>query len=126
MAETLKRWLVAFTEPTIVIIDAIAYLIIVVATIQLVVRILRRPGAMTGKERREVWLDYARWLVGALTFQLAADIVETSISTSWETIGRLGAVAVIRTFLEYFLGRDVNEIRERQREKRGSAEAGTS
>src|SRR6476646_2512106 len=107
MAETLKRWLVAITEPTIVIIDAVAYLIIVVATIQLVVRVLRRRGAMTGHERREVWLDYARWLVGALTLQLAADIVETSISTSWETIGRLGAVAVIRTFLEYFLGRDV-------------------
>jgi uncharacterized membrane protein len=53
-------------------------------------------------------------LIAGLTFQLAADVIETSISTSWETIGRLGAVAVIRTFLEFFLDRDVTEIRERQ------------
>ena len=46
----------------------------------------------------------------------AADIVETSIATSWEAVARLGAVAVIRTFLNYFLERDLNEVRERPRE----------
>jgi len=38
---------------------------------------------------------------------LAADIIQTSITTDWQTIGRVAAVAVIRTFLEYFLERDV-------------------
>jgi uncharacterized membrane protein len=33
-----------------------------------------------------------------LTFQLAADIIDTSITTSWQTIGRVAAVALIRTF----------------------------
>jgi uncharacterized membrane protein len=58
---------------------------------------------------RQAWLRYARWLVAGLTLQLAADIIETSISTSWQTIGRVGAIAVIRTFLNYFLERDVQQ-----------------
>ena len=49
--------------------------------------------------------------MAGLTFQLAADIIETSISTSWQTIGRVCAVAVIRTFLNYFLERDVEQQR---------------
>ncbi len=47
--------------------------------------------------------------MAGLTFQLAADIIETSISTNWQTIGRVGAIAVIRTFLNYFLERDVEQ-----------------
>jgi uncharacterized membrane protein len=56
---------------------------------------------------RDVWLDYARWLVAALTFQLGADIVATSIAPTWEELGRLAAVAAIRTFLSYFLDREM-------------------
>jgi uncharacterized membrane protein len=33
-------------------------------------------------------------------------------------VGRIAVVAVIRTFLNYFLERDLNEVRERQREAR--------
>jgi uncharacterized membrane protein len=77
-----------------------------------------RDGALfslrSGHERRDVWLRYTRWLVAGLTFQLAADIIETSISTGWESVGRLAAIAVIRTFLNYFLERDLSEVRERQ------------
>jgi len=45
---------------------------------------------------------------------LAADIIETSITTDWEAIGRVAAIAVIRTFLNYFLERELAEMRERQ------------
>ena len=62
---------------------------------------------------RPVWLAFGRWLVAGLTFQLAADIVETTLAPSWDDIGKLGAIAVIRTFLNYFLNRDMDELRER-------------
>jgi uncharacterized membrane protein len=68
----------------------------------------------SGHERRDVWLRYARWLVAGLTFQLAADIIETSITTSWDAVARVGVVALIRTFLNYFLERDLAEVRARQ------------
>ena len=71
-----------------------------------------------GSERRDIWLRYARWLVAGLTFQLAADIIETSITTEWEAVARLGAIAVIRTFLNFFLEHDVEDVRQRQRPAR--------
>jgi uncharacterized membrane protein len=118
----MKEWLVAATELSIVVIDGIAFLVIVVGTVDVVVRALRAEvGAASREERRAVWLRYARFLVMGLTFQLAADIIETSISTSWEAIARLAAIAVIRTFLEFFLERDVSEVRERQHAGREQA-----
>jgi uncharacterized membrane protein len=108
----MKAWLDLVTEPVIVAIDALALLAIVVGTVEVLGKVVRaafRP--MTDVERHTVWMRYARWLVAALTFQLAADIIETSVSTDWQTIGRVGAIAVIRTFLNYFLERDVEQQR---------------
>ena len=48
-------------------------------------------------------LTLARYLALALEFQLGADILSTAIAPSWEQIGKLGAIAVIRTALNYFL-----------------------
>jgi uncharacterized membrane protein len=60
---------------------------------------------------------YARWLVSGLTFQLAADIIETAISPGWLDTGRLAAIAAIRTFLNFFLEHDLMEVTERKRTK---------
>jgi uncharacterized membrane protein len=106
----MRAWLELITEPAIVAIDALALLAIVVGTVEVLGKIVRAAiHPMTDLERRTTWLRYARWLVAALTFQLAADIIETSVTSDWQTIGRLGAIAVIRTFLNYFLERDVEE-----------------
>jgi uncharacterized membrane protein len=112
----MKEWLVFLSEQAITLIDAVALVVILIGTLEVVVAIARLAfGTRSNQVMRDVWLRYARWLVAALTFQLAADIVETSISSSWETIARVGAIAVIRTFLNYFLDRDLAEIRERQK-----------
>ena len=113
-----KQWLIFATENAIVIIDALALVIIVVGTVEAFFGGLRAMlGSPTGHERRDIWLRYARWLVAGLTFQLAADIVETSITTNWEAVGRIAAIAVIRTFLNFFLERDLADVRVRQHEK---------
>jgi uncharacterized membrane protein len=51
-------------------------------------------------------------LLLGLEFELAADIVRSAISPSWTEIGQLGAIALIRTFLNYFLERDVEQYAE--------------
>ena len=119
----MREWLVLLTEPAITVIDMLALVIVVFSTLEAFVRAcqLLFTGA-NGHERRQVWLRYARWLVAALTFQLAADILETSISSSWESLVRIASIAVIRTFLNYFLEKDLAEIRERDRERLGAAE----
>jgi uncharacterized membrane protein len=106
----MREWLDAISEPIIVIIDAFALLIIVAGTAQAAFKVVTALWNPLGEQGgRKVFLGYARWLVAALTFQLAADIIETSVSTSWQTIGRVGLVALIRTFLNYFLERDVEK-----------------
>jgi|HubBroStandDraft_5_1064220.scaffolds.fasta_scaffold422947_2 uncharacterized membrane protein len=59
--------------------------------------------------RRDVWRRFALWLVLALEFTLAADIVRTAIHPSWTSIGQLAAIAIIRTFLNASLARDLRE-----------------
>ena len=113
----MKELLTAITENTALVIDALALIVIVAGTIEAFIKGLHLMlSSPSSHERRDVWLRYARWLVAGLTFQLAADIIETSITTSWEAVGRLAAIAAIRTFLNYFLERDLAEVRERQRE----------
>ena len=113
----MREWLVVVTEYAVVAIDAMATLIIIIATIEAFIDGLRAIfSSKSSHVRRDVWLRYARWLIAGLTFQLAADIIETSIRTSWQSIIQLGTIAVIRTFLNYFLERDLGEVRERQRE----------
>ncbi len=54
-------------------------------------------------------LVLARYLALALEFQLGADILSTAIAPSWQQIGKLGAIAIIRTGLNYFLSKEMQE-----------------
>jgi len=60
----------------------------------------------------KIRLLLARYLALALEFQLGADILSTAISPSWDQIGKLGAIAVIRTALNYFLSMEMREERK--------------
>jgi uncharacterized membrane protein len=112
----MEEWLIWLTKQAALIIDGMALTIISFGAIEAFVRvvgIVLRPSALNF-DRRSIWLQLARWLVAGLTFQLAADIVETAIAPTWDEIGRLAAIAVIRTFLNFFLDRDLEQIQERQ------------
>ena len=52
-------------------------------------------------------LRFGSWLALALEFQLGADIVATTIAPSFEALGKLGILALIRTFLNYFLNKEL-------------------
>ena len=65
-----------------------------------------RPAEFT-----ELRLTLAQYLALALEFELGADILGTAISPSWDQIGKLGAVAVIRTGLNLFLSMEVKRER---------------
>jgi uncharacterized membrane protein len=112
------EWLRLGPEIVAPIIDALALVAIAVGTIEVVVRAIgvMFSATATNHDRRQIWLQYARWLVVALTFQLAADIIETAIAPSWDDIGKLAAIAAVRTFLNFFLERDLSETRDRDRE----------
>ncbi|RPG58401.1 MAG: DUF1622 domain-containing protein [Flavobacteriaceae bacterium TMED81] len=57
----------------------------------------------------KVRLTLARYLMLALEFQLGADILGTAVSPNWDTIGKLAAIAVIRTLLNHFLSKEIDK-----------------
>ena len=71
------------------------------------------PTSYTG-----VRLLLARYLALGLEFQLAADILVTAVAPSWEEIGKLAAIAAIRTLLNFFLAREMKEERAEEQEER--------
>src|SRR6185437_12415477 len=60
--------------------------------------------------KRRIWVRFASWIVLSLEFALAADIVDTAITPSWNDIGQLAAIAAIRTGLNFFLARDIESV----------------
>jgi uncharacterized membrane protein len=61
----------------------------------------------------EIRLYLGRYLVLGLEFQLGADILGTAVAPTLDDVILLGAIAVIRTALNYFLSQELE--RERQR-----------
>src|SRR5262245_54854658 len=113
----MREGLVAFTEYAVLVIDWMATLLIVIGTVETFIFGTRALlTSRSGHYKRAIWIRFARWMVVGLSFQLAADIIETSIRTDWDSIGRLAATAVIRTFLNYFLEKDLAESRGLQKE----------
>jgi uncharacterized membrane protein len=88
---------------------------VVVAGVLLVRALLARRTA----DFTAIRLTLARYLALALEFQLGADILSTAIAPGWEQIGRLGAIAVIRTALNFFLSK---EMQQERRESGGEEE----
>jgi uncharacterized membrane protein len=58
---------------------------------------------------RTVQLGFARYLALALEFLLASDILGTLRAPTWQEIARLGAVAAIRTGLDFYLSRELEK-----------------
>jgi uncharacterized membrane protein len=63
---------------------------------------------------RVIWLKFATWILLALEFALAADIVHTAVAPTWDDIWKLAVIAVIRTMLNYFLARDIADFSKLQ------------
>ncbi|MBB3145964.1 putative membrane protein [Phyllobacterium trifolii] len=113
----LRDLLIQLTEPIVSIIDIFALIIIAIGTVDAFINGTRVMFSHPEGHHavRHVWMRYSRWLVAGLTFQLAADILETSVTPAWDDIGRIAAIAVVRTFLNFFLERDQRDIGELQR-----------
>ena len=92
-------------------IELIAVLLVGWGSLEAIVSIARVTigGQATHGVRKEAWRRLGTWLILGLEFELAADIVRTVISPEWTDIGALGAIAAIRTFLNYFLEKDLRE-----------------
>lgn len=66
-----------------------------------------RPGGTFPKT--EIRLSLGRTLALSLEFLLGADILQTAVAPTWDDIGKLAAIAILRTGLNFFLDRELKE-----------------
>jgi len=61
--------------------------------------------------KEKIRVEFGSSVAVALELMLGADVLATAVAPSWNDIGQLAAIAVIRTALNYFLGKELKEIR---------------
>ncbi len=117
--EGLKTVLLAFRESTVestvsavmqwlrLVVEIIGAIIVVIGVAAAVFQFVEALLGGDTENYNKIRLTLARYLGLALEFQLGADILSTAIAPSWEQIGKLAAIAVIRTGLNYFLMREM-------------------
>ena len=79
-------------------------------TAQALLLYFRPPPGLT---KEAVRLELGRWLALALEFELAADILRTAVAPTWNEIGQLAAIVVLRTALNYFLQQEIDKAARR-------------
>ena len=102
MVSTAVLWL-------ILLIEFVAAILIGTGVVLTLARLVNVLFRLKGEGYEKARLTLARFLALALEFQLAADVLGTAVAPSWTQIGKLGAIAVIRTALNYFLAREIKE-----------------
>jgi len=112
----MKDWLTVIAFNVVMIIQIMALLVVTFGTVQAFLHSLRamvNPSA-SGQHFHGGYVQYARWLIAGLTFQLAADIIQTAFAPSWDEIGQLAAIAAIRAFVNFFLEHDMAQQEKRK------------
>ncbi len=82
------------------------------------------PGRLARGEpdaKEAVRLRLGRWLAVALELELGADILRTAVAPTWNEIGQLAAIVVLRTALNFFLQKEIDKAAERGPSGAGAA-----
>ena len=103
-------YLAAFVEAAAAIIIAYGA---IEATAKVLYLVVRREDMRTKKDF--IRLNLGQWLTVALEFELAADILRTAVAPSWNDIGQLAAIIIIRTAVNFFVQKEIDKAEERAR-----------
>jgi uncharacterized membrane protein len=112
-----------FANVVATMIEVVMVSVIIVGSVKAVIAIVRQLAMREALAPavRQIWLHYASWILLALEFALAADIIRTIVRPDWNEIGQLASIAAIRIALSYFLGRDIDEIGDAKSEVASSS-----
>ena len=104
--------IVAFLKLTLESISVFCVVLGLVSSLTMIVGFTRRSSRLL-QDLPALRLQFGSWLALALEFQLGADIVATTVNPTLQSLGELGLLALIRTFLIFFLQKEL-EASERQ------------
>lgn len=108
LAEIITKYL----SSTVEVIAAVVIGIALLKFLYKYIRHLLHPN--DGITNQTIRIHFGSALTVALELLLAADILATAIAPTWDDIGKLAAIAILRTALNYFLERELknNEANE--------------
>jgi uncharacterized membrane protein len=92
-------------------VEILAAIIIGIAVIKTMVNyssLLRSSIQKITKE--EIRVQFGSSVAVSLELLLGADVLATAVAPSWDDIGKLAAIAVLRTVLNYFLERELKHM----------------
>lgn len=111
-----EQAIVPYVEWLRLAIEIVGVFVIAIGVAQAILIFFRGLRHSMKADFHDVRLVLARYLALALEFQLASDILSTAIAPTWERIGKLAAIAVIRTGLNYFLIREMEHAQPSSKE----------
>ena len=98
------------------VVEALAAIVIALGLIQLFIRFI--PTLFTKDHHLDtatLRVKFGSTLTLSLELLLAADILRTAVAPTWEDIGKLAAIAAIRTVLNYYLEKELATIEKRDK-----------
>lgn len=103
------EWLRTAVDALVVLVEAAGAVVIVVGAALAFFRFLWVLPKRDADAFVPVRLTLGRFLALGLEFQLASDVLRTAVAPSFEELGKLAAVAAIRTALNFFLAREIRD-----------------
>ena len=104
----MEEWLKSAVVYLSHIIELIGALVIAFALLTFIYRfIVSHIGIKPHHGNIELRVKFGSYLTLALELLLGADILVTAVAPTWDDIGKLAAIAAVRTVLNYFLERDL-------------------
>ncbi len=101
LAEIVTKYLSSFIE-------ILAAVVITVALLQFIYNyVLNVARSNSSRTIQDLRIRFGSSLTVALELLLGADILATAIAPTWDEIGKLAAIATLRTALNYFLEREL-------------------
>lgn len=106
----MKEWAEIITKYLSSIVEILASIVIAIALLQFIYGYcynIFKPDIE--KTNQNIRIKFGSSLTIALELLLAADILATAIAPTWDDIGKLAAIATLRTALNYFLERELKQ-----------------
>lgn len=97
--------------------ETLSVLCVIVGLVRTIRLALRTSYRWEIRPFNQVRIAFGSWLALALEFQLGADVLSTTIAPTLEELAKLGLIAVIRTFLNYFLSKELEAEYELQQQQ---------
>jgi uncharacterized membrane protein len=98
--------IVSFLKMVLESLSILCVLMGLVTSLIMTAGFVHRPGRFL-QNIPAIRLQFGSWLGLALEFQLGADIVATTLNPTLQSLGELAILAAIRTFLNFFLQREL-------------------